>query len=148
MSTTLRVLLLIAAFLSVAWILLQIRRLKVKMEDAIFWIFFSIILLIMAIFPGFTYWLTDLFGMQSPANLIFLIIIFLLIEKVFTLSVIVSQLEEKITILSAEVALRSHSAEHRSDGKTQEQSDDPSREEDGPDTSTGSGRERGHETGV
>ena len=49
--------------------------------------------------------------MQSPANLIFLIIIFLLLEKVFTLSIITSQLEDKVTVLSAEVALRSHADE-------------------------------------
>lgn len=35
---------------------------------------------------------------------------FILLEKVFTLSIIVSQLEEKVTVLSSEVALRSHSA--------------------------------------
>ena len=34
-------------------------------------------------------------------------IIFLLVEKIFTLSIIVSQLEDKIGVLSAEVALRS-----------------------------------------
>ena len=32
-------------------------------------------------------------------------------EKVFTLSIIVSQLEEKISVLSAEVAVRSHAQE-------------------------------------
>lgn len=45
---------------------------------------------------------------MSPANFIFLVMIIILFEKVFTLSIIVSQLEEKITVLSAEVALRSH----------------------------------------
>ena len=42
-------------------------------------------------------------------------IIFLLLEKVFTLSLVVSQLEEKISVLSAEVALRSRAAEKRID---------------------------------
>lgn len=50
------------------------------------------------------------YGSVSPANLVFLIVIFILLEKVFTLSIIVSQLEEKVTVLSSEVALRSHSA--------------------------------------
>ena len=39
--------------------------------------------------------------------LVFLVIIFLLVEKIFTLSIVVSQLEDKIGVLSAEVALRS-----------------------------------------
>ena len=44
---------------------------------------------------------------MSPSNLVFLVIIFLLVEKIFTLSIVVSQLEDKIGVLSAEVALRS-----------------------------------------
>ncbi len=113
MSYTLRVLLLIAALATAGWILYKIRKLKVKMEDAIFWIIFAGILCVLGIFPEFTYWLTEKMGVMSPANLIFLVIIFLLLEKVFTLSIIVSQLEEKITVLSAEVALRSHDAARR-----------------------------------
>ena len=111
MSVALRVILLIAAVISAWWILLKIRKCKVKMEDAIFWVCFAVILLVMGVFPNFTYWLTRVLGMQSPANLIFLIIIFLLLEKVFTLSIITSQLEDKVTVLSAEVALRSHADE-------------------------------------
>lgn len=113
MSMTLRVLLLVAALYTAGWILYKIRKLKVKMEDAIFWMIFAAILCIMGTFPQITYWLTDRIGILSPANLIFLVVIFLLIEKVFTLSIIVSQLEEKVTVLSSEVALRSHSADKR-----------------------------------
>ena len=51
--------------------------------------------------------LCRIFGIMSPSNLVFLVIIFLLVEKIFTLSIIVSQLEDKIGVLSAEVALRS-----------------------------------------
>ena len=120
MSGVLRIMLLIAAVFSAWWILLKIRKCKVKMEDAIFWVCFAVILLIMGIYPEFTYWLTGVFQMQSPANLIFLIIIFLLIEKVFTLSIITSQLEDKVTVLSAEVALRSHADERVSEEEEQQ----------------------------
>lgn len=115
MSTTFRVLLLIAAAGTAIWILHKIRKLKVKMEDAIFWIFFAGILCILGLFPEIVYNLTSLMGVVSPANLIFLIVIFFLMEKVFTLSIIVSQLEERVMILSTEVALRSHAA-----GKSEE----------------------------
>lgn len=117
MSATLRVILLVAAVAFVVWILHKIRKLKVKMEDAIFWVIFSVILCALGLFPEITYWLTGMVGIMSPANLIFMVIIFLLLEKVFTLSIIVSQLEEKVTVLSAEIALRSHSADKRLDGE-------------------------------
>lgn len=120
MSMILRMLLLIAAVVTVFWILHKIRKFKVKMEDAIFWMVFAVILLILGAFPELSYALTDMLGMVSPANLIFLVIIFLLLEKVFTLSILVSQLEEKVSVLSAEVALRSHAAKEEANGKGEE----------------------------
>ena len=81
-----------------------------KLEDAIFWIIFAVFLAILGIFPELTYWATGKIGLMSPANLIFLVVIFLLIEKVFTLSMVVSQLEDKVTTLSAELALRTHAS--------------------------------------
>lgn len=107
MSDTLKALLIAASVLTVAWILRKIRKNKVKMEDAIFWIFFAAILLVLAIFPEISFKLCQILGIMSPSNLVFLVIIFLLVEKIFTLSIIVSQLEDKIGVLSAEVALRS-----------------------------------------
>ena len=113
MSNSLRTILLIVAAVSACWILYQIRRLKIKLDHAIYWIVFAVLLAVLGIFPEVTYWLTRKLGMMSPANLIFLVIIFLLLVKVFTLSMLTSQLEDKITVLSAEVALRSLDAEHR-----------------------------------
>lgn len=113
MSHTLRLLLLVTALLTAVWILRKIRRLKVRMEDAIYWVVVAVLLAVLGIFPEVSYYLTRKLGMISPSNLIFLVIIFLLMEKVFTLSILVSQLEDKVTVLSAEVALRAHSAEKR-----------------------------------
>lgn len=115
MSTTLRALLIFASVLTVIWILRQIRKFKVKMEDAIFWMFFAAVLLILAIIPELSFKLSELLGFMAPINLVFIVIIFLLVEKIFTLSIIVSQLEEKIVILSAEVALRSKAEKKRID---------------------------------
>lgn len=113
MSLTLQLLLIFAAAVTVFWILRNIRIFRVKMEDAIFWVFFAMVLSALALFPEISYKLSDILGVISPANLIFVIVIFLLIEKIFTLSIIVSQLEDKVSVLSSELALRSHSADRR-----------------------------------
>ena len=65
MSDTLKGLLIIASVLTVGWILRKIRKNKVKMEDAIFWIFFAAILLLLAIFPEISYELCRIFGVLS-----------------------------------------------------------------------------------
>lgn len=129
MSSILRVILLIGAILTAFWILNRIRRMKVKMEDAIYWVIFAIILLVLGLWPELTYWLTRKLRMQSPANLIFLVIIFLMIEKLFTLSIIISQLEDKVSILAAELALRDHSLDLRM-GFQEDFSDMPSGHEE------------------
>ena len=60
MSTTLRALLIFASVLTVIWILRQIRKFKVKMEDAIFWMFFAAVLLILEIIPELSFKLSEL----------------------------------------------------------------------------------------
>lgn len=115
MSNLMRLLLLLAAVMAGIWILYQIRRLKIKLDHAIFWIIFAFILAVLGLFPELTYWLTEKLGLMSPANLVFLIIIALLLFKVFTLSMLVSQLDDKVTVLSAEIALRTLDAGRRPD---------------------------------
>ena len=112
MSVILRILLIIASICLMCWILHKIKKLKVKMESAIYWIIFCFSLLMLAVFPQISFSLANIFGVMSPSNLVFLIIIFALLIKVFTLSTAVSQLEEKIVVLAAEVAVRSQ-AQHK-----------------------------------
>lgn len=113
MSVTLRVVLLLAALVTVVWILRKIYRCKVKLGDAIFWFCMAMILAVMGIVPKFAYLCAEVIGIQAPVNFIFLFILGLVIEKLFTLSIKVSQLEDKITVLSAELALRTDAIEKK-----------------------------------
>ena len=106
MTVTLRILLLITALSTAFYILIKIKNNKVKMEDAIFWIFFAVILSILGLLPELSYLMAGILGIQSPANFVFLFFIFILSEKIFTMSIKLSQLEDKLSVLSAEVALR------------------------------------------
>lgn len=115
MSNTLRVVLLIAALVTVVWILRKIYKCKVKLGDAIFWFCMAILLAVLGVVPEIAYYCAAIIGIQAPVNFIFLIIIAALIEKMFTLSIKVSQLEDKITVMSAEMALRSSDVEKRLD---------------------------------
>lgn len=115
MSITLRAVLLLCAVVSVAWISKKIYKSKVRLGDAIFWVCMAILVAILGIFPDIAAVCSRIIGIETPVNFVFLFIIALILEKLFTLSIKVSQLEDKITILSAEVALRSNDAEKRLD---------------------------------
>ena len=106
MSIVLRIALLIAAIFSIGWIMYRIRRSKVRLEDTLFWIVTGVILGVLGLFPGISFWMSSLFGFHSPSNFIFLIMICLLFEKVLTISILHSQAEDKYVILVAEMALR------------------------------------------
>ena len=106
MSTILRVLLLIASLVTAVWILRKIRKNRVKQEDALFWFCFAFMLAIFGIFPGLSFIMSRVLGIQSSANFIFLAIIALLMEKLFSLSIQVSALENKVEIMAAELAIR------------------------------------------
>ena len=63
---------------------------RVQIEDTIFWLLFSAALLVLAFFPGIAYWASNLLGFQSPINFVYVVIIFLLLAKLFLLSIRVS----------------------------------------------------------
>lgn len=106
MSTTLRTILLFSSVLTAVWVLRRIRKNGVKQEDALYWICFAAMLAVLGIFPEISYKMADALGIMSPANFVFLAIIALLLEKILTLSIRISFLENKIEIMAAELAIR------------------------------------------
>lgn len=105
MSFILRILMIIGAVLLMLFMLKKIRNAKLKIEHTIFWIVFSSILVLMGIFPQLFYWVSRLLGFQAPINMIYLVIIFILIVKLFLASVQVSHLENKVDSLIQQVAI-------------------------------------------
>lgn len=103
--TVLRIILIISALLMLFFVLKKIRQSKLKIEYIVFWIAFSTILVIMGIFPKLFYYISDFFGFQSPINMIYLVIIFVLIVKMFFMTLQISQLENKIDSLTQQVAI-------------------------------------------
>lgn len=58
MSIVLRIALLIAAIFSIGWIMYRIRRSKVRLEDTLFWIVTGVILGVLGLFPGISFWMS------------------------------------------------------------------------------------------
>ncbi len=105
MTMTLRIVVIVASILTTAMILRKIRQSKLQIEDSIFWIGFSSILILFSLFPGIPDVLSALAGTYTTANFIYLAVIFLLIVKLFHMSIKMSQLETKIKELAQEMAL-------------------------------------------
>ena len=113
MSVELRVLLIVISILTLGFIIKKIRQSKLEIEYAIFWIVFSFLLIILSIFPGIVYWLTDLLDISSPVNLVFLFIIFVLVLKEFMATIELSLLSRKIKELVQQIAISEREKEEQ-----------------------------------
>ncbi len=105
MTSTLRIVLIIVSIVTTIMIMRKIRQSKLQIEDSIFWIAFSSILILFSIFPVIPNLLARLAGTYTTANFIYLAVIFLLIIKMFHMSIKQSQLETKIKDLAQKIAL-------------------------------------------
>ncbi len=101
-----RLLLLAGAILAFLFVTRRVRKRKIRMDDAIFWIVVSIMLVVVAAFPQLALWCAARLGFISASNFVFLLVVGLLLIKVFTLSAELSLLKHKVEELTQEVALR------------------------------------------
>lgn len=101
----LRCLLVLGSLATAAFILRRVRKAQVQIEDTIFWLGFSALLLLLSIFPQAAFWLSRALGFQSPINLVYLLIIFVLLVKQFFMTIRISQMDSKLRSLAQKVAL-------------------------------------------
>lgn len=120
MTIMLRICLIAASVLTMILMMQKIRKSRVQIEDAIYWVLFSAVLIVFSVFPKTAYVLSDLVGTDAPSNFIFLLVIFLLLLKVFSLTIRISQLETKLKELAQRMAIREREEEDRE--KKQERS--------------------------
>ena len=105
MSIVLRITLIVVSFLVLLFVLKKIRRTQLYIDDAIFWIVFSALLLVISIFPQLAVWASDLLGIQSPANFVFLFMIFVVLIKLFQISIELSVQKHRLNRLVQKLAL-------------------------------------------
>ena len=117
MPLILRILLLISSLLSFIFVARRLKKSAVKLYDTTFWIFLSAVFVILSVFPELGIGLAELIGIQSPVNLIFLIIIFCLLAHCFVQSLRFSALEDKFERFVEKDALRDEAATEKPGGE-------------------------------
>ena len=128
MSIALRIVLLVAAVILVVFMLRSIKKSKLRIEDSIFWIFLTLLIFVLAIFPEIGGFFSDIMGFQAPVNLIFLFFIFVLLMKSYFMSRQISELETKIRELTEQIALdRLDHYERKSDDSDNNNAQHPER---------------------
>ena len=96
MSLAMRILLIVGSVLTACYVLRRVRKSRMRTEDSVFWLVFSLILVLMGLFPA----------LVTGLNLVFLIVIFLLIIKLFLMDQRISRLQRQMTETAQTVAMQ------------------------------------------
>ncbi len=105
MGSVLTALLIIGSVFTFLFAMKLIRKSTVRIEDTLFWIVFCLILILLSIFPRSLYNIAYALGFQSPINLVYLVIIFVLIVNQFLMTLKISRLTIKQKELVQAIAI-------------------------------------------
>ena len=108
MTLLLQVMLIVCSILNFLYTIYQIRKSKLNINDSIFSICFSILLVLMSLFPQVIVWISEKLGFYSASNFVLVFIVFILIVQILKLQTKVSVLSEKLKALNHFIAIEKH----------------------------------------
>ena len=104
MSPSLRIGLLLASIIALAFVIICVVKKKLNIKYSIVWILWSLLSLFMAAFPETFYGVSHLLGIEMPVNGVFLIMITLLYGLSFYSYIMISKHNDQIIQLTYEIA--------------------------------------------
>lgn len=113
MSEELRIILVFASIVTCVYIQRKLKKAQVRGYDTIYWLLLSALMIVVSVFPGIADWGARMIGIYSSENMVFLIMIFALLIRVFLMTLKVSRLENRVTELVEELAIREKMAQEQ-----------------------------------
>ena len=105
MSVPVRILLLAGAVWTFIYVFRCIRKEKMKDDESFYWIIAAGVLVLLAVFPEIITELAWALGVESPVNLVFLIVVFMLILKLFFMDRKLAALRHQTTEMIKKTAI-------------------------------------------
>jgi len=93
------------ALLTLLFMFELLRRRRLREKYAALWISVSFAVIVFAVFPRLLYWLAELVGITTPANLLFFLSLLVLLVVCVQLSAEISSMEHEVQTLAEESAL-------------------------------------------
>ncbi len=105
MNTVLHISLIVAVLIYFIVLFMMLRKNKLSLKYSLLWMLTGVIMAVFVIFPGLLDVIAGFFGVHTPTNALFAILIFCLIILLISLTSIVSAQTKRITTLIQEVAV-------------------------------------------
>ncbi len=98
----------VAAVFTFLFVVKKIQKHGLNIDDAIAWILWSIILLIISVFPGVATFVSQSLGFMATSNFIFSVFIFFLYVMLFSQMIQISRLKEKQKELIQKLSIKEY----------------------------------------
>ncbi|WP_173326654.1 DUF2304 domain-containing protein [Sharpea azabuensis] len=108
MSFGLQIVFIFASIWTFRFIIRQIQKKNLNIEDSIVWILWSLLLLIFSIFPQIPSFISNILGFKSMSNFIFSMFVFFLYLMLFSQSIKISDLKEKNKDLVQKLSIKEY----------------------------------------
>ncbi|MDY3048291.1 MAG: DUF2304 domain-containing protein [Rothia sp. (in: high G+C Gram-positive bacteria)] len=127
MSSNAYIFFLIFSAVIVLLVLAQVRNQNMKEKYAALWLIVSAAIILLVLFPRLLFFFSDLIGIETPVNLLFLLSIIMLIGVSLHLTAALSKMGEDLRVLAEEVAiLRAQFDQENSSNNSQARAASPS----------------------
>ena len=114
MGLKLQMFFIIASIVTFIFVIKKIQKHGLDIDDAIVWILWAILLLVISIFPQIPTWISNKIGFMSTSNFIFCLFIFFLYIMLFNQNAQISKLKEKQKELIQKLSIKEY--EERDEG--------------------------------
>ena len=105
MSTQLKVALIVFAIVWFIVIISNIRKEKISVRYSLFWLFSTLVILLVGLFPDIILYFNNFLGFEVMSNFVIGLLISLLLLITFILTIIVTKQKNQIKILIQEISL-------------------------------------------
>ena len=105
MSLRVRIFVIVCMILILINIIRLMSKKKIDYKYGLGWSLVDIVVIVMAAWPGLLGWIAKLTGVIAPVNMLFFLGFILALTIIFSLSVTVSKLHDKVNRLSQEIAI-------------------------------------------
>lgn len=119
MSPLLRIEMLILALTVIAVIVHSVNKKKMCVGYSLVWIFISILIITIAVFPGIVFWFCEILGIETPSNLVYLFGILALLMITFMQTGILSKQSERIKHLTQMISIERYEKEEKNAHETE-----------------------------
>lgn len=121
MDLKLQIVFILASMGTLVFVVRQIRKYGLNIEDSVTWIIWSILLLILSVFPSLAEGIAKMLGFISTSNFILCLFVFFLYIAIFMQMIQISKLKEKEKELIQKLSIANSKYSRKPEKKEEQQ---------------------------